>query len=76
MTGILGGSANADDAPLLLETREAAYVLGVGSTMVRKYVDQGLLRLAARTRRGCRLFEYEACRALAVHLGREPVNLE
>jgi predicted site-specific integrase-resolvase len=76
MAAIVGGSARAEDAPLLLEIREAAHVLGVSASMVRNYVAKGMLRLAGRTRRGCRLFDLDACRALCFHLKREPQALE
>lgn len=65
-----------ENVPLLLEIGEAAHVLTVSSTMVRRYVDQRRLVPAARTRRGVRLFELEAVKALAVLMGREPRSLE
>lgn len=65
-----------DDTPVLLEIGEAAHVLTVSTTMVRRYTEQGLLKPAARTRRGVRLYEEAEVAALARRKGREPRKLQ
>lgn len=65
-----------DAIPVLLEIGEAAHVLTVSTTMVRRYTEQGLLKPAAVTRRGVRLYEEAAVAALARKKGREPRKLQ
>jgi hypothetical protein len=44
------------DAPVLLETSDAARVLGLSLSHTRLLSDTGTLQCCARTRRGSRLF--------------------
>jgi DNA-binding transcriptional MerR regulator len=44
-------------AERLMESGEAARILGVSSVSVANFSDAGLLRVHALTTRGCRLFK-------------------
>lgn len=49
-------SADVTEAPLLLQPFDVAQELGCSPSRVRDLADDGTLRVAARTKRGGRLF--------------------